>query len=62
MAKSLSIKHATRQIAREDIINNKYLYLFIIQPGGVKAMWPSLQLNQALNKLHIHTQSIQKKK
>ena len=25
-------------------------------------MWPSLPLNQALNKLHIHTQSIRKKK
>ena len=24
-----------------------FIYLFIIQPGGVKAMWPSLPLNQA---------------
>ena len=37
-------------------------YLFIIQPGGVKAMWPSLPLNQPSNELHIHSQSIQKKK
>ena len=37
-------------------------YLFIFQPGGVKAMWPSLPLNQALNKLHIHTNTINKKK
>ena len=37
-----------------------FIYLFIIQAGRVKAMWPSLPLNQALNKLtytvDLHTQ------